>query len=520
MSKELARLVRAARARIAWKRGFEAAAAATATILGAGLAAQLATLMVSFTVPVVPVAAGAAAVWLATVVASRLVLRPRASAAAHELDVRCGLKDRLATLLDLAAGRISSGLADVLREDASQAARSVNVRAAIPLRPVRFGRHVAIFAAVMLLWEIVFSGLTLPHTPARRAAMMLQAEGRRIESVAERLARQAASRNLPRSGEVAADLKRVSGGLQSTRTPGRERASAELQQLLERIERSQRALRQEFQSRTRGDAQRGTAPGDPLPADLQAQLPEINAQSQQMRELSRQLAQENATPDDISRIARVLSQMEPSIPERGSADARARVREAQRRLQQGDQKGASQALGSASQDLSSLSQMIEDEQGLGSAQGAVSQSAGRVATGQPVPTEEDQGSGLASARSGVSSAPRDSGQAQQTQDDSAAAQGPGPGSLPGQGQVQDKLGAPTGRLAGQRQREQISGVEGRGGIVPVEMQLRGRTGRATVAVRAIDPVIVRQADEAMQRQRVPATHREIVRNYFLSLSGK
>jgi len=519
ISKEIARLLRGARGRIAWKRGLDTAALVAAGLLAVGFAAQLATLIVPITVPLIYVVAAALAVWVVVVLAGCLLLRPSERVAAHELDLRCRLRDRLATTLDLAAGRITTGLGDYLREDTLQAARAVDVRAAIRLRPVLFARQLLFLIAAVLLWELAFSGLTLPYTPARQTAMMLQAEGRQMQSIAERLARQATSRSLPRTAEVAEDLKRVGGGLQAQRTPGRDRAMAELQQIFDRIERAQRGLRDEFRSRTRGEGQRGGG-SDPLPLDLQAQLPEINAQSQQMRELSRQLAQENATPDDISRIARVLSQIEPNLPTRGAGDARSRVQDARRKLQQGDQKSASQALGSASQDLSILSQMIEDEQGLSSAQGAVNQSQGRIASGEPVPTEEDHGSGLASARSGVSSAPRDSGQAQQTQDDTPNAPGPGQGSLPGHGQIQDKLGAPTGRLAGQRKRQQISSTEGQGAVVPVEMQLRGRTGQVTVAVRAIDPVIVRQADESMQRQRVPASYREIVRNYFLSLSGK
>ncbi|MDR5675146.1 MAG: hypothetical protein QN128_01920, partial [Armatimonadota bacterium] len=91
------RLLQSARQRLAWRRALQAGEAAALWLLLSALGAQLGTLAFPYSVRLdwafLAVAAGAGIVALAT----RLLVRPTTTEAAHWLDRRCALQDRMAT---------------------------------------------------------------------------------------------------------------------------------------------------------------------------------------------------------------------------------------------------------------------------------------------------------------------------------------------------------------------------------------------------------------------------------------
>ncbi|MCL6640328.1 MAG: hypothetical protein K6T92_03040, partial [Candidatus Rokubacteria bacterium] len=97
--------------------------------------------------------------------------------------------------------------------------------------------------------------------------------------------------------------------------------------------------------------------------------------------------------------------------------------------------------------------------------------------------------------------------------------GPNQGTTPGEGAIEQKLGARTPRLAADREQTRIEGLRGEGRTIASELLGPGRTARVTAPARPSVSLARAEADRYLARLRVPPEYREIVRRYFEALAG-
>jgi len=205
VSPELARTIRWARGRIAWQRAMHAASWAATGVLACGLGAQLLTTILPFEVRAAWIYVTSGVATLLTLLAGRVLLRPGLYEAAHALDRTCGLHDLLCTALALSTEPVRPRLGEFVLIQAVRCARGLDIRHALPLR-WRPDHRPVVLAVLVLLWEIVFSGTTLPMTPARRVAETIRTEGKRLEQVATQAHRRARFTRAIRTLEAAEAL--------------------------------------------------------------------------------------------------------------------------------------------------------------------------------------------------------------------------------------------------------------------------------------------------------------------------
>jgi hypothetical protein len=514
MNASLRQLLRQARRRLAWRRAVHAAALASVLALSAGLIAQLLTAVLPFEVSAWWIIGGAAAASLLALIVGRLVLAPSLPEAALVLDRRCRLQDRLTTWLAVEAGHAKTTLRDYLEEDTRRAAARVKVQDAIALRSPVPHRRILVLLLAVLAWEVLLAGTTLPYTPARVAVEVIRQEGQALESTARQLAARARTRELPRVGEAASQTEEVGRTLQQERV-GRGDALARLQRLAERIEQARQEARSQIQR------QIGTAPSPQPEHSTPRGLPNAEAvegQARQLRELAGRLEEIVPSPQELARIREALRSVQEQSRGNASVQAQRHLQEAQDRLRRQDAAGARRAIQQAEEDLSDLERLLEEEGVLQQAGERVRRSHQRVAAvpgtgaGERAASQGDPRDGAA----GPGDERLESGEGESSE--AAPPEGPHQGRRAGSGQGPMNTGAPTDRLPGERQREQLTGEQDAGGTFGTEVQAGARRTQVRTQTVAISPRIVRQADEAMHNARVPASYREIVRRYFLRLA--
>lgn len=501
---EVTALLRAARRRLRWRRALGAAELAAVAVLAAGLAAQLGTLAVPYAVPVrwVLVAGGAAA--LAAAVAGYLWRPPGWQETAWQLDRNCGLQDRLVTWVAVQRGLRSELLPHFL-QDVARSAEGVRVEQAVPLRLGRWRPLLALMACV-LAWDVFLSGATLPHTPAHRVAEAVRREGRRLGELARGWELHARARGLAEALKSARAVQQVAQRLTSPRV----NADA-AQQDLAALSSGLRQARSRLQGKLHSLGAPSYAPGMELPEQA------ARALEAELARLGRALEDVSLSPEQVERIQRALERLRGSSPLREDSPVHDALRQARRDLQRGDRKSAREALQRAEEAMRELARLVEEEGALASHQGEVeasSLSIGRAVQGAPDP-EAAQEHPMTYPIAGRN---RPAAGAKQEDPEAFAWEGPDFGVQPGAGQGGEKLGPATPRLEGPRTPEHLRGRVGAGKVYAARLPGPAPAGEARVPLVRMPARVVRQVDEALRAQRVPAPYREWVRRYFAELA--
>jgi hypothetical protein len=498
------RLLRAVRRRLRGLSAIRAAQDALVATLAAGFLAQLGTSVVPYPLRLEWVlgSAGLAAAIAAAVAALWRV--PPPGVAAHHLDRACGLQDRMSTWLAVREGKLSSRLLDRFLEDASQAARGVRVREALPLRLDRW-RWVAALTACVVAWDLWLSGTTLPHTAARRVAEAVRREGQRLGELGRVWELQARARGFGEVLKSAQAVQRMARQLASPRTTA-DRARQELGELRGQV----RSARE----RLHGQAVGLGAPAGPEGPELEPWA--VRALEQELARLGRALEEVALSPEQAQQVRRVLSRLQATSGLQPGSPAHRALQQAQARLQAGDRGNAREAVRRAQEVLRELARLLEEEGMLAAHQREVEASSlniGRALHGGPDP-EAAQERPIA-----YPAMPRNQpGSAANPEDpETRPWEGPQYGLEPGGGHVTEKLGPATPRLGGQRRPESLRGEVGEGKVYSARLSAPASAGPARTPLVPLPARVVRQTDEVLRAQRIPGPYREWVRRYFTGL---
>lgn len=496
MSPELARTIRWARGRIAWQRGWHAASWAATGVLACGLGAQLLTAILPFEVRAVWIYLTAGVAALVALLAGRVLLRPGLYEAAHALDRLCGLHDLLSTALALSKERVRPPLGEFVLAQAVRCARGLDLRKALPLR-WRLDRRLLVLAALVLLWDLLLQGTTLPLTPARRVAETIRTEGRRLEQVAREAHARARLKRAVRTLEVAEATREVAQSLQGSRTT-RSVALARLRGLQERLERAHREVQETLRARLGLTPELGSAEA-------------VEESFRRWRALERGLSGVR-TERELERIREALRALEgdPASPPALQKAAR----QALRALARGDRRAAQETVSQALTDLEAIRKLLAEEEGVRQVGHEVERAHQRIASGTPGQAVEDQGIVAGATRVRMTS-PGERSRGEERPEGAVLSEGPDEGLQAGTGTARTKLGPPTDRLRTEYRREVLRGAVAEDQAITAEIRGPGIRGVPRTAVRGVLPLVVRQVEEALVRQRVPAAYREIVRRYFL-----
>ncbi|MER3456205.1 MAG: hypothetical protein C4304_04835 [candidate division GAL15 bacterium] len=495
-------LVETARRRLAWQRALQAAETAALGVMAAGLAAQVGTLMLPYSIRPEAVFATATAAALLLALAVRLGAARNAWEAAHWLDWRCGLQDRLATYLAIRSG-VRSQLMDHFLQDVQRAVQHVQLRSAIPLRPLRFRALLAV-AGGLVAWDLLVSGATLPNTPARRVAEVVRQEGRRLQELAEQWEQEARTRGLRETLKSAQSVHTVGGALASPR------ATAELaRQHLSRLTAELRQARARLQARAREQGVTGPG-GVQLPPEV------AKAMERELNRLGRALEEVALSAAQAEHLRRMLGQLEANAPLHPRSPIRKALQEAQRGLGQHDRVRAREGVLRAQEAFRELARLLQEENALATHQQEVEASGLSIHQalqpgGDPEAAQERPVSYPAMPRQ------RAGAPASRGDPEAWLEEGSQYGLGPGTGHLSDKMGSPTPRLQGQRRHEQLHGDVGEGKVYAGRLEGPGLVAPPRTRLAAVSPRVVRQADEAVRAQRVPAPYREWVLRYFTRL---
>ncbi len=508
-------VIEQARRRLAARRAWRWGGRVALAIVGASLLLVLARTIVPLDLPYALLAIGGLAAGALVTLIFRVASPVSPLLAAQIIDHQFGCKDRLATAVEILTGtQRPSALGPAVVEDAARQAMALDLGSRLPGRPDRATGAAVMLAVVVALAGIALRGFSLPGTPARQVAQTIQREGRRLERVGETMEERARAERARTTRRMAPAVRNLGEALQRERM---ERADA-----LGRISELGRQIEEERKRVRARRMQQGTAPQQPnpdVPSDLFQQRAAVDRTVRQIREIADRMAQ-SRSPEERNALMRQLAAL-ASGGEEGNVPARAREQaaEAGRQLAAGDTAGARRTLQQSATDLEELRAMLADEEGLQQAQHDLQRSSDQIATGRPVPSNEPEQTPQASAQRSTAAPgnrPLSEGQGPE-----AAEPPPGPnqGTLPGQGAVQEKLGARTQRLEGEKQQSRIQGMQGEGRVTTSELlgpgrkaQVRAPAGPAVSAARA-------EADRYMARMRIPPEYREIVRRYFEALAA-
>ncbi len=499
------RLLLAARRRLAWRRALYAGETAALWLLLAALGAQAGTLVFPYSAHLewafLVVTSGAGIVALGT----RLLVRPTAMEAAHWLDRRCALQDRMATYVAV-GGAGPSRLLDHFLRDVQRAAAEVRLREAIPLRPARW-RAVVALAACVVAWDLAMTGSTLPNTPARRVANTLKQEGRRLQDLAREWEREARWRGWREALWSARNVQQGAGALASPR------ATLELaRRQLSRLAAEVGAARGRLRAQAEGQ---GAPPG---PEGSQVHPWAVRALERELAGLGRVLEEVSLSAEQTERVLRALTRLEATSPLRPESPAHAALREARRKLRAQDRTGAREAVGRAEEAFRELARLLEEEGMLAKHQQEVEASSLSIAQAlhgaadpeaaheRPIRYPE-----MPRNRPGTPGERRDS--------EAWPWEGPQYGLEPGVGQVPEKIGPPTPRLRAQRRPEELRGQPGEGKVYAGRVRAPAAGGEPRTRAAAVPTRLVRQVDDVLRAQRVPAPYRDWVRHYFAELAG-
>jgi hypothetical protein len=509
----LLRLIEDARRRLAsrraWRWGGRTALAAAAVTLLAVLLRMVVPLEVPMAAAPASLAAG-----LLVVVAVRLATRVPPLVAAQVLDERFGLADRLATSVELVTGRHPRTLlAPLALNDAVARAAALDLRRTLPGGPDRTAGLAVVAAALAAVLGGALVGVSLPGTPAHEVIRTIQREGRRLERAAETLEERARTERARVARRTAPAIQRLGEALQRERMERRD-ALARLENLGRQVD----AERRQVQARRQQFA--GERPGRPdLPADLFQQRAAVDRTLRQIRELTDRLATAR-TPEEREALLRQLAALagggdQGDVPTRTREQAEA----ARQQMAAGDAAGARRALQQSAADLDDLRAMLADEEGLEQAQRDLRRSSEQIAGGRSPGEQAGEEVPQAGARSGTVAPGNRPPSDVQGPEQAEPLPGPNQGTTPGEGVVEEKLGARTQRLEADREQTRIEGRRGEGRTITSELLGPGRTARVTAPAGPPVSAARADADRYLERLRVPPEYREIVRRYFEALAG-
>ncbi len=490
MKTPLVRTLHVARARMAWQRALRASSRAILISLGLGFAVQVLTLVFPLEIRLLWIYGGAGAVGLVFLLGSRAALSPSLYEAAHLLDRSLRLEDRLTTALAVEVGAVRSALGEAVVADAARVATGVDVRKAISLLQ-GVDRRLLPLALVVLLWDSLISGITLPGTPARRVAEVIRSEGRRLERVAAEAEARPKALRIGHLAEAARLVREAARALQQPRVT-RAQADARLEEVLQRL--------QEVRRRLEELAQGGAGGGV------------VQEQVQRAERVVRQLR--SAAPQQLARLEEALrGLLRSGLP----TPLRSQLREAEEALHAGKLAEAHAALERIEQELRRLDRMALEAERLEELHREVQRAKERIrSAGIPRELmEREPTGGFVPFIPGGSKDPEGPGR-----ESEVYRTGSGTGLQAGSGTVTEKLGFPTERLEARHRRERIEGVEEGAHAEVVEIRGPGVHGAPQAAPVRVAPVVVRRAEEAVARLRVPAPYREVVRRYFLELARR
>ncbi len=491
MKTPLVRTLYVARARMAWQGALRVSSRVALIFLGFGFAVQLLTLVFPLEIRLLWIYGGAGALGLLFLLGSRALRSPSLYEAAYFLDRNLGLEDRLTAALAVEVGAIRSALGGFVVADAARAATGADVRKAVSL--VRgIDRRILPLALAIFLWDFLISGITLPGTPARRVAEVIRSEGRRLERLAAETEARPGSLRIGHVAEAARLVRGTARALQQPRVTRME-ADARLEDLLQRLQ----EIRRRLEELAQGGAGRGG---------------EVREQVQRAEQVVRRLR--SATPQQLARIEEALQGLARSnLP----TSLRSQLRKAEEALHAGRMAEAHAALEAIEQELRRLDRIASEADRLGELHREVQRAKERIrSAGIPQELLEREPTG-----GFVPFLPGGSGdQADPGRESEAYRTGSGTGLQAGSGTVMEKLGSPTARLGTVHRRERIEGVEEGAQAEVVEVRGPGTRRVPQAAPVRVPPIVVRRAEEAVARLRVPAPYREVVRRYFLELARR
>ncbi len=512
----LLQIVEQARRRLAARRAWWWGGRVALAITGAALLLVLARTVVPLDIPyaLITVAGLSAGVLAALIV--RVAARPSPLLAAQVIDYRFDCKDRVTTAVEVLTGtQRQSVLAGAVVEDAARHAMTLDLGSRLPGRPDRTAAVAAALAVAAVLLGHGLRGFSLPGTPARQVTETIQREGRRLGRVGQTMEERARADRARITRRVAPSVRTLGQSLQHERLD-RAEALGRISDLGRQIEEDRRRVQARRMPQGGAPQQR---PSPDLPSDLFQQRTAVDRTIRQIREIADRMAQ-SRSPEERSALMRQLAALAGG-GEEGNVPARAREQaaEANQQLAAGDTAGARRTLQQTATDLEDLRGMLADEEGLQQAQRDLSRSADQIASGRPVASNEPDQASQARAQQG-NAAPGDrplsEGQGPET---AAPPPGPNQGTLPGQGAVQEKLGARTPRLEGDKKQSRVQGVQGDGRMITSELLGPGRSAQVRVPAGPAVLAARTDADRYMSRMRIPPEYREVVRRYFEALAA-
>ncbi len=502
---------RRAAARLTLRRAIRVGARVSEALLLVAIGVSIIGTIVPVSVPVrwtiaVALAAGA----LATLLAA--ILRPIGiMAASRLLDRQLQLQERLSTALELAfAPSALSALGARVIADALTHAHGVDLRKAFPLRPPREAWWSIMLAVILIASNGWFRGVTLPGTPARRTAQVIREEGHRLERIAQTLQARTRVERTPQTRRLTVQLRDLGVRLQRDRVD-RAEALARIEGVVRQAEQARKEVADRLETMRPSPRRDSTLPSGLLPRQA------LEQQIKQLQELNARLRQDVPPADRQSALER-LAAMAQEAREGGSAQVQRHVEYARDQLQHGNIGQASEAVSEALRTLEGMQSLLADEEGLRTVRQQLERSGTNVASGAAEGTPRDSADvtpppGRSPTASGTNPVSADA-----SADVSSPPRGPNAGVAPGVGQVAEKLSDPTARLQGPKSPERLRGAQGQGVVSASEVLGPARPGSSRAPVTPVPPTLVPQADRYMERARIPAHYRLLVRRYFERLA--
>ncbi len=503
-------VVRQAARRLTAGRALRAAVAAAVWVLAALVTVTvLSTVVAVSAVPVWPALVGAGLAAGAAAAAVALLRRTDLLTAAQVLDQTLHLEERTSTATELAlASRTPAALGLRVISDAAAHLHGVEWRDAVPLRRPRRTRWIPALAGVLVLWPVLAGGLAIPGTPAYRAQQGIRREGARLEQFAQTLQSRARAERLPLTRRTAPQIRDLGVRLQQERVD-RAAALSRINELSRQVDAARRQMDQRLEEM--GRPQSPSA----LPTEL-LRRQALQQQIRQLQELASRLRQDQSTvsKEMLDRLGTITRDGDGTQP----AQVRQQLQQARRQMESGNMAGAGESLTQALRMLEGMETLLADREALESARQQLERSRSAIASGAAATRPDDQ-TASPEDPSLQSVAPGDRPvESQPGAEASSPPEGPREGSTPGAGRISEKTGPPSPRLQADRTPRRVRGAQGEGEVSASEVIGAGRPGTARTRPLDVSPAVVARVDRALQRARIPAQYRLIVRRYFERLA--
>lgn len=468
------------------------------------------------------------ALWLLAMLGYGLFRRLPIGQVARRVDAELGLRERLATAIELSGQAERQPLGDAQLADAHSYAGTLRPR----MLPLTIARRPLQLALVPLALGVALALLPNPQNQVLRERAAVQQAITQIADQTQQL-RQQLGQDQALTPEQRAALDAQLAELERKlreNSGSREQALADLStienQLQQRVDPNADARQAALENLSRNLQ---SMSGQPPPA----QQPSLSQAADQLNQLAQQLDQ--MTPEQRQQLAQNLSQQAGQL---GQSDPQLaqNLSQAAQSLQQGNSQQAQQALQQAAQNVRQAQQQQAQQQALQQSLGQLQQSRQSVAQagqqgqqaqqqqGQQGQQQGQQGQQGQGSGNGQGSGPRNNqnGQGQGGQTGQNTGQGSGGGSEAGTGH-EDTVYQPYNPANGQNRPEQIQGQQGQGGSTQTQQgqtNLPGVANPALVPYQQNLPQYQRAAGEALDQSAIPPHLKDYVRDYFSNLEPK